>query len=148
MTMTPKIDFPFYFNHLLTLSAFKLAYSFKTQWEPDTGESDDEQWGEILENRKEVHPKISDCLIQLYILHRVYLTSAQLAQFCPSHIPLCPRCMIAPVCLVILYGIAPKYKDFGYRLCSFFMTRWALPSHYTIILVYWVYYLTPIVTSI
>lgn len=80
------------FNTLLTPGVTELAFGLRARWVADVGELDDEEWSDVLTSCKLVSPKRSDRLAQLYILHRLYLTPANLTRCKPTGDPSCPRC--------------------------------------------------------
>lgn len=67
---------------LLLLEFFVLLFSVM----------EDGEWSDALDTCKIVSPKLSDCLTQLYILHRFYLTPLRLARYKSNHSTTCPMC--------------------------------------------------------
>lgn len=70
-----------FYNDLLTPLGTKLAYQLKSRWLRNNGDVEDEDWDEILDACKQVSPKASDHLTQLYILHRAHLTPVRIARY-------------------------------------------------------------------
>lgn len=67
-------------------------YCSCASWVEDVGEIAEDEWEEVLDACKKVSHRVSDCLTQLYILHKSYLTPLRLAKFRDNYSPLCLRC--------------------------------------------------------
>lgn len=70
-----------FYNILLTPTASKLAYGLKPRWERAIGPLEDEEWEEGMESPRAASPKLSDRLIQIFILHQAYLTPLRVARY-------------------------------------------------------------------
>lgn len=88
----PKKLISCFYTMLTTPVATKITHSLKLRWERDLGNLEDEEWEEALDTCKEVSPKLSDRLKQLYIIHRAYLTPLRVARYKHNYSALCPMC--------------------------------------------------------
>lgn len=100
-----KLNSTFY-NSLFLPTATALAYRLIDRWAGDVREMEDEEWEEMLDACKKISPKLSDCLTQLYILHKSFLTPLCMAKYRANYSPLCPRCGGSVGTFFTLYGPA------------------------------------------
>lgn len=81
-----------FYNILLTPAASKLAYGLKPRWERAIGPLEDEGWEEGMESPRAASPKLSDRLIQIFVLHQAYLTPLRVARYRETQSSLCLMC--------------------------------------------------------
>lgn len=118
-SLDPKKLISTFYNILLTPSASRSAYTLKTRWEEDIGVVEDEEWGEDLDNYKLVSPKLSDCLTQMYIVHRAYLTPLRVSRFKQDQTANCGMCKQVTGTFYHLLWDCPRVQGFWTQIVQF-----------------------------
>lgn len=94
----------------------------------DVGVIENEEWDEILEDVKRVSPKLSDCLTQLYIIHRTYLTPQRIARYKPTYNPGCRLCDHTPGSLYHLIWSCPTIQAYWIQVVRFLHDQMGSPA--------------------
>lgn len=81
-------------------------------WSGELGDIDDDTWSDILAFVPEVSVSCSQCLTQLFILHRVYSTPVVLHRAGLRDSPLCPKCHAHSGDLLHLLWRCPKLRRY------------------------------------
>lgn len=115
----PKKLISCFYNMLSIPTLSKMAYALKLIWERDVGTIEDEAWEEALETCKNVSPKLSDRLSQIYILHRAYLTPLRIARYKRNPPTTCPMCNITTGTFFHVIWSCSKIQEYWKQIVTF-----------------------------
>lgn len=115
----PKKLISCFYNTLNAPVSAKVAYNLKPRWEGDVGPMENEEWEEAMESCKEVSPKLSDSLSQIYILHRAYLTLLRVARYRGNQPTTCPMCGTTSGTFFHLIWSCPQIQGLWKQIVTF-----------------------------
>lgn len=107
------------YNCFLTYRSESVVLRSKTKWESHVGAISKEDWEDALEAPTRVSLRYPERVSQVYITHLAYLSTAQVAKYCPGRQDICPKCNQQPGTFYHLIWQCPLLQGFWAQVVRF-----------------------------
>lgn len=107
------------YNCFLRYRSEAVVLRSRTKWETLVGAISDEDWEDALEAPTRVSLRYPERATQVYITHLAYLSTAQVAKYCPGRQDVCPKCNQASGTFYHLMWQCPLLQGFWAQVVRF-----------------------------